>query len=349
MADEYRAVVESGVSADKVSTKILIYENDTPPATHVSATKDKDGTYTITAYYLIGPQPTPAPGPGPAPAPGPGPAPAPGPGPAPAPGPGPAPAPGPGPAPALGPGPAPALGPGPGPAPGPGAAGALNGVVSPARPGIQGFDCDSPLTAAQVAGLKAFGFGFCLRYISLGSSVSAGDLTRAEAERILTGGLALMPVQHVNGLAKYDQWIPSEDEGLEYGTNAVNHLKSIGFPSGINVWLDIEGIAPGTPAQIVIDYCNTWISQVAGAGFVPGIYVGANAILSGDELYFDIKASHYWKSGSNVPNITNRGYQMTQRIAGEKVVGVGIDRDVTFTDAFGGTVIWLSRSSAGNV
>jgi hypothetical protein len=160
--------------------------------------------------------------------------------------------------------------------------------------------------------------------------------------------LALMPVQHVNGAAKHDQWTPSEDQGLEYGTNAVNHLKNIGLPAGINIWLDVEGIAPGTPATTVINYCNTWISQVAGAGFVPGIYVGANAILSGDELYYNIKASHYWKSGSNVPNITNRGYQMTQKIAGESVVGVGIDRDVTFTDAFGGAVIWLSRRTTGN-
>jgi hypothetical protein len=71
MTDQYKAIVESGVSADQVSTKILIYENDDPPATHVTATKDKDGTYTITAYYLIDSQPAAAPGPGPAPGPDP--------------------------------------------------------------------------------------------------------------------------------------------------------------------------------------------------------------------------------------------------------------------------------------
>jgi Domain of unknown function (DUF1906) len=238
-----------------------------------------------------------------------------------------------------------ALAPGAGPSP----AGTLSGVVGQARAGAQGFDCDTPLTGPQIAGLKAAGFAFCLRYISLGSNASRGDLTRAEADRILAGGLALMPVQHVNEAAQHDGWTPSEDQGSTYGQNAVTHLRNVGFPPGVNVWLDLEGITKGTPSSVVIDYCNAWIGQVANAGFVPGLYVGANAILSGDELYYNVKLTHYWKSGSDVSDITYRGYQMKQRIVkGDSVAGVGIDRDVTFTDAFGGGVIWLARNSAGS-
>ncbi len=57
-----------------------------------------------------------------------------------------------------------------------------------------------------------------------------------------------------------------------------------------------------------------------------------------------MKTKHFWKSGSTVPDIPERGYQMVQRIVqGDRVGGVENDRNVTKTDAFGGTVMWLTR------
>ena len=39
---------------------------------------------------------------------------------------------------------------------------------------------------------------------------------------------------------------------------------------------------------------------------------------------------HYWKSGSSVPSIPERGYQLVQRIVpGDVVAGIAIDRNVT--------------------
>jgi murein DD-endopeptidase MepM/ murein hydrolase activator NlpD len=218
---------------------------------------------------------------------------------------------------------------------------ALAGAPVHAAAGLHGFDCDSVLSDSQIAGLKSAGFTFCLRYISLGQTEAAGDLTNREAERILSGGLGLMPVQHVMRAG----WTPSAQLGAQYGRNAAQHAATeIGIPTGIVVWVDLEGIAAGTPASAVIDYCNAWINEVESAGYISGVYVGANAILSGDELYYNIKTTHYWKSGSNVPEIPLRGYQMVQRIVtGDSVAGVGIDRNVTLTDAFAGTVIWLAR------
>jgi hypothetical protein len=75
--------------------------------------------------------------------------------------------------------------------------------------------------------------------------------------------------------------------------------------------------------------------------FVPGLYVGANAILTGQQLY-DLPFKHYWKSESKVPAIPVRGYQMIQTQVPQPVNGIGIDQDVTQTDQQGGQALWLA-------
>src|SRR5262249_41731228 len=113
------------------------------------------------------------------------------------------------------------------------------------------------------------------------------------------------------------------------------------FPRGVNVWLDLEGVAPSAPSQVVIDYCNAWFSEVEAVWFVSGVDVGANAILSGDELYWRLKTKHYWHSLSRIPEIPHRGYQMFQSAVRHPLAGVDIDRYVTVNDAFGDGVLWL--------
>src|SRR5678815_1593016 len=60
--------------------------------------------------------------------------------------------------------------------------------------------------------------------------------------------------------------------------------------------------------------CNAWIEEVESAGFVPGVYIGARAILTGEEIFWRLRAKHFWKSGSRVPEIPHRGYQLIQKI-----------------------------------
>jgi hypothetical protein len=149
-----------------------------------------------------------------------------------------------------------------------------------------------------------------------------------------------MAVQHVPP----SDWIPSDRLGVEYGGTAAAHAKAIGLPEKSSVWLDLEGIAAGTPANAVVSYCNAWFKEVESAGYTTGVYVGANSILSGDELYFSPKTTHYWKSGSDVPDIPHRGYCMVQHIIpGDKVGAVAIDRNVTFVDAFGSAPMFVTR------
>jgi Domain of unknown function (DUF1906) len=213
----------------------------------------------------------------------------------------------------------------------------LPGHIQSAPPNAKGFDANTPIGSVAVA--QAFansGFKFCIRYLAHGPHQGLHDLSNVEATNILQGGLAVMPVQHV----RQPGWVPNQGLGTQDGQFAAQHAGAIGFPSGVNVWCDLEGVANGTSAAEVIAYCNAWYDAVHSTGFVPGIYVGADAILSADQLYHLLKFQHYWKSLSHVPPIPVRGYQMTQT-AGGTVHGIAIDNDMTQTDNKGGQAQWL--------
>jgi hypothetical protein len=71
-----------------------------------------------------------------------------------------------------------------------------------------------------------------------------------------------MPIQHV----PRTPFKPSAALGTQYGQAAADHVAAIGFPANVNIWLDLEGVATDTPAQVVIDYCNNWSGTVSAKG-----------------------------------------------------------------------------------
>ena len=216
----------------------------------------------------------------------------------------------------------------------------LPGKVAAAAPGVLGFDTGEVVTAANAAAFFTQGYRFCVRYVSRVAQQGSDDLTAAEALAILGAGLALSPVQHVRA----EGWAPTPDLGASDGVHAAYHAFTLGFPAGVNVWCDLEGVATGTAAQQVIDYCNSWYSAVFAAGYLPGLYVGANEILSGQALFQSLKFSHYWKSLSTVPEVAGRGYQMIQ--SNEQTLnGIDIDENQTQNDLRGGAVVWLSPTA----
>jgi hypothetical protein len=220
----------------------------------------------------------------------------------------------------------------------------LNAIAKLSTPGAVGFDIDTPITVSLAEAAIEAGMSFVVRYGSLANSPRPGDLTAAEAEIILKSGLALMMVQHV----LYAGWSPTQALGQEHGQEIVANAQIIGLPKGTNIWLDLEGIASKTSAANVIDYCNVWDQVVAGAGFITGLYVGANVILSGEQLYENLELSYYWKSGSKVPEIPTRGFCMVQTIAPQyKLHGIAYDRNVIQEDGTGQTPWWAISASGG--
>ena len=217
--------------------------------------------------------------------------------------------------------------------------GYLPGTVGSVPAGLLGIDTDTKLDTTHIQELAAAGYTFIMRYISLNYPASpSGDLDYDEAQNIVNAGLGLMPVQH----PRLPGWTPTPTMGTIDGENARDNAYHVGFPAHVNVWLDLEGINQGTSAATVIDYCNNWYDAVAAWGYIPGIYVGANCLLTGDQLYYDLKFGHYWQSLSSVPTPSVRGYQMIQSAA-QSYYCVPIDRDTTQMDSIGGQVQWLHQ------
>jgi hypothetical protein len=123
---------------------------------------------------------------------------------------------------------------------------------------------------------------------------------------------------------------------------------ALAFPSGVNVWCDLEGVDASVDPQDVINHCNAWFDAVNDAGYAPGLYVGANAILTGQQLFSNLKFQHYWRSQSNVPNI-QRGYQLVQLFPAMMIDGADMDVDVTQDDFRQGHAQWLIIGGTGSV
>jgi Domain of unknown function (DUF1906) len=215
-------------------------------------------------------------------------------------------------------------------------------VVQNAPPGISGFDwSDGALSFDDARRYCAQGYGFCIRYVSRSTELQqynqargTPDLSLPEAQDILAAGLALMVVQH----PELPGWVPTAALGNEYGSCAARLASEAGIIAGVNVFLDLEGIAAGTDPQDIVDYSNNWFDQVAAAGYAPGIYIGYDVWLSPDELYGKLKFKHYWRAGGDITDVANRGYQMLQTIDGD------FDSDVTQNDNLGGCVVWQTNN-----
>jgi hypothetical protein len=219
---------------------------------------------------------------------------------------------------------------------------ALSGTVAAALPGMQGFDCDSVLDAVAADRLYGSGFRFAIRYLSRTAPQNPGDLSAAEAALILAAGLALTAVQH----CPLPGWSPSAAVGQAYGQAAAQNAAAIGLPVGLSLWLDLEGAASWATAAATIAHVNGWAGAVEAAGYLPGLYVGANQPLSGDELYWRLRVTRYWQSASDVPAIPYRGYCLAQALAPSPIDGVDLDRDVAMNDLFGGAAMMLIPAPA---
>lgn len=219
-------------------------------------------------------------------------------------------------------------------------------IVTPATDGLKGFDANSVITPDIAKAFHAHGYRFAVRYVSRVNPRHSYDLTPVEIQTILNAGLGLMVVQHVESA---ESWTPTPQKGAMYGLNAALRASMLGLPAGTMAWLDLEGVARGTPSSVIVEYCNAWHAAVSGEGYLPGIYVGWHCGLLADQLYHDLRFTRYWSAynlnGNEYPAV--RGVCMRQLAcrAADKVPGVGIDFDVNVcrVDALGGRAMILGK------
>jgi hypothetical protein len=214
----------------------------------------------------------------------------------------------------------------------------LPGHVFTAPDGVRGFDTATTVTPSAAASLYKHGFRFAVRYVRR-DKPHASALSAKESKYLLDTGLGIMPVQYVESDTS---WRPTAAKGSRNGQIAAQEADKLDFLWGVTVWCDLEGVAPGTPAQSVIDYCNRWHSEVSRAGYVPGLYVGYRAGLTPTQLYRSLRFSHYWGAynlnADKYPAV--RGLQMKQRERKPEDSPPGLDLDFqtdrVSADALGG-------------
>lgn len=210
-------------------------------------------------------------------------------------------------------------------------------VVQTATPGMA-FDVDQPLTAAQCAAFKEAGYICAIRYVPRTVALKAGNLTVAETGNILAAGLNLMVVQHV----AEPGWEPTDILGTQYGAYGAAYARAAGYLPGGMIWLDLEGINTTSTPQSVVGYCKAWYTAVQRAGYIAGIYVGYDTLLSSYELWQMLPFSHYWNA-YNGPGVSVRGCQVWQH-SPQTLNGISFDPDVIQYDNKGGLPFWLSPS-----
>jgi hypothetical protein len=214
----------------------------------------------------------------------------------------------------------------------------LPGQVFTAPNGVRGFDTSETVTARAAALMHSAGYRFAVRYVRRAKR-HPSTLTASESRALLNAGLGVMLVQYVESESS---WTPSGAEGTQNGSIAAAEAESLGFPWGVTIWCDVEGIARGTPSRRIIDYCNRWHEAVSGAGYVAGIYVGYHSRLSPTQLYRSLRFTHYWAAynlnADQYPAV--RGAQMKQSQASPGAipsgVGISFQTDRVMSDVLGG-------------
>jgi hypothetical protein len=194
--------------------------------------------------------------------------------------------------------------------------------------GRKGIDTNTPVQDGQAKSLHAAGYSFVLRYLPRVKQASH-DVTAQEVDLLLSNGLAVMPVQHVEA----GEWIPSEQKGTAYGKQAGISAQLAGFVPGTSVWLDLESVSKSVPSAIVITYCNKWFDEVAKAGFLPGIYVGWQPGINAKDLYYRLKFTRYWAAFNlNVDQYPVIAGACMQQSPEKKQFGLRFDPDTILGD-----------------
>lgn len=184
-------------------------------------------------------------------------------------------------------------------------------------------------TVSQAAGLKAAGVAAMSGYL--------GSVTPARLEVILAAGLAYIPVTYAG---EYNDG-PNDE---------VEQLRRLGIPPGASVFLDLEGMSAfKTNPPELIAKINAWADGIAGAGYIPCLYVGVPQPLTSTELYA-LHVKGYWKGQGSIRDRTNAlaeptgcGWMMTQMFPSRNIgdPAVWVDMNMIGADYKGRVPQWV--------
>jgi|ERR1700690_72267 len=201
------------------------------------------------------------------------------------------------------------------------------------------FDCNQPLSGAQAAEFVSAGYAGCLRYFPLNSSDVHGCLTALELQILLSAGLAVAAVQHVDS----PPWLPTASLGTSHGSYAAAYAKAIGYPPGGPIYCDMESPATTATAEDCIAYINAWVSEVQAAAYVPSLYIGWGVPMTPKQIYDLPVIESYWAAYNYTDGVATRGVQIQQHTA--KVLnGINYDPNTVAPDLKGDLPIFVFQS-----
>lgn len=181
---------------------------------------------------------------------------------------------------------------------------------------------------------------FVVRYVSLetepgGLGAYSIDIDPTERDGILSAGLTLLLVQHV----QFPGWYASAMTGCDHGNAAANHALWVDYPKGAHIALDLEGVSDS--GEQVIEYVNAWCRAVIRNGFKPVVYVGYACGLTPEQLWELPLVDRYW-SDFGKREVANRGFCMIQGVQ-ENLAGIKIDPDKHQADLLGGVLVGMGK------
>ena len=197
------------------------------------------------------------------------------------------------------------------------------------------FDTEFPCPLAQLLALKAMGFRGGVRTVTVEKASDPSDITAKEVENFMAAGLGLMLYPR----PRNPGWLPSAALGKADAGVFVAKATAAKYMPGGSTWDDLEGIGGNGAATVA--YANEKAVDMKAARFFPGDYVGFDVPLTGDELFHDLVVTCYWRSVSDVPDVTSRSYAMVQVAENVRVAGTVVDISVVRADKLGGRPYWM--------
>lgn len=147
----------------------------------------------------------------------------------------------------------------------------------------------------------------------------------------LAAGLQVQVFQGYWGPA----WTGGPSAARQRGAAAVDIARHWGLPAGAIIWLDSEAWPAEVDAAAAAAWIDTWAVTVTTGHYQPGLYVGAQQPLDGEQLWALAAMHRYWRSASDVPTPAHRGYQFLQTAVNIALDTVMVDQDTATHDDLG--------------
>ena len=210
------------------------------------------------------------------------------------------------------------------------------GVLSSVAKGLRGYDTLGAETSAQINCLSAAGYEFDV-------IDAVGTAWQGEYNAAAAAGMKILLFQGLDESTWADP-----NNGTVRGQIIAGNAVTARYPAHAQIFLDLENDAqPGATVAELKTWVGNWAAAIRAKGYQPGIYVGAQQLLSAADLN-SVPGVVFWRSASGSAPQVARGYVSSQAAIGRGACSIthGIDPDGAGTDATGAVLLGAAFPAA---